>query len=56
MRGAVIDGMNISNSTDIMSKYEVLERFFGYRSFRHGQEDVVDSLMSGRDADRKSVV
>ena len=50
MRGAVIDGMNISNSTDIMSKYEVLERFFGYRSFRRGQEEVVDSLMSGRDA------
>ena len=50
MRGAVIDGMNISNSTDIMSKYEVLERFFGYRSFRRGQEEVVDSLLSGRDA------
>ena len=50
MRGAVIDGMIISNSTDIRSKYEVLERFFGYRSFRRGQEEVVDSLLSGRDA------
>ncbi len=26
----------------------MLERYFGYHSFRRGQEDVVDSLMSGR--------
>ncbi|MBQ3284323.1 MAG: RecQ family ATP-dependent DNA helicase [Ruminococcus sp.] len=31
-------------------KHEILERYFGYRSFRIGQEDVVDALLSGRDA------
>ena len=31
-------------------KREILERYFGYRSFRIGQEDVVDALLSGRDA------
>ena len=31
-------------------KYEILERYFGYRSFRLGQEDIVDALISGRDA------
>ena len=31
-------------------KYEVLERVFGYRSFREGQESVIDALLSGRDA------
>ena len=49
-RSDVIDGMNTEKSTDSMNKYEILERFFGYRSFRRGQEKVVDSLMSGRDA------
>ena len=49
MRSAVIGGMNTGNLVDPMNKYEVLERFFGYSSFRRGQEEVVDSLMSGRD-------
>ena len=50
MQSTVIDGMNHEQSTDTKDKYAVLERYFGYRSFRRGQEDVVDSLMSGRDA------
>ena len=50
MRSTVIDGMNTVQSSDPMNKFEVLERFFGFRSFRRGQEDVVDSLLSGRDS------
>ena len=30
--------------------YDTLEHYFGYRSFRKGQEEIIDSLLSGRDA------
>ena len=30
-------------------KYEVLKRYFGYSSFRNGQEEVVDALLSRQD-------
>lgn len=33
-----------------MDKYGVLSKYFGYPSFRKGQEDMVDCLLSGRDA------
>ena len=33
-----------------MDKISVLERYFGYSAFRKGQEEVVDALLSGRDA------
>ncbi|MBK6087640.1 DNA helicase RecQ [Ruminococcus sp. M6(2020)] len=42
--------MNHAKKADTKDKYAVLERFFGYSSFRRGQEEVVDSLLSGRDA------
>lgn len=32
-----------------MDKYEVLKQFFGYSSFRSGQEKLVDALLSGQD-------
>lgn len=32
-----------------MNKYEVLKAIFGYDTFREGQEDLVDSTISGRD-------
>ena len=50
MHNALFDETNHAKSADAKDKYEVLERYFGYRSFRRGQEDVVDSLLSGRDA------
>lgn len=50
MCSAVVDEMNHAQSADAKDKYAVLERYFGYRSFRRGQEEVVDSLLSGRDA------
>ena len=30
--------------------YDTLERYFGYQSFRQGQEEIINSLLSGRDA------
>ena len=32
-----------------MDKYEVLSEYFGYSSFREGQLNVIDSLLSGQD-------
>ena len=34
----------------MMEKYQVLEKYFGYTEFREGQEPLVDSILSGRDA------
>ena len=34
----------------MMEKYQVLEKYFGYTEFREGQETLVDSILSGRDA------
>ncbi len=32
------------------NKYRILNQYFGYSSFRKGQEEMVDCLLSGRDA------
>ena len=32
-----------------MNKYEILERFYGYREFRPGQESLIDGILGGRD-------
>lgn len=32
-----------------MDKFDVLRKYFGYSSFRKGQEEMVDCLLSGRD-------
>ena len=32
-----------------MDKYDILRRYFGYTSFRGGQEKIIDSILSGRD-------
>ena len=33
-----------------MTKLEILHRFFGYSSFREGQESLIDAILSGCDA------
>jgi ATP-dependent DNA helicase RecQ len=32
-----------------MDKYDVLRQYFGYDSFREGQETLIDAILSGRD-------
>lgn len=32
-----------------MDKLQALEQYFGYTSFRPGQETIVDALLSGQD-------
>ena len=32
-----------------MDKFEILERYYGYREFRPGQEALIDAVLSGRD-------
>lgn len=32
-----------------MNKYDILKQYFGYAAFRSGQEDLIDSILSGRD-------
>ena len=32
-----------------MNKHEILKNYFGYDSFREGQEDLIDAILKGQD-------
>ncbi|WP_044036648.1 DNA helicase RecQ [Clostridium bornimense] len=32
-----------------LNKFEILEKYYGYREFRKGQEEVIDSILQGKD-------
>ena len=34
---------------DLMTKFDILKKYFGYTLFRNGQENIIDSVLSGRD-------
>ena len=34
---------------DNVDKYEVLSEYFGHSTFREGQEEIIDAILSGRD-------
>lgn len=34
----------------MLDKYDCIKKYFGYSSFREGQEEVIDAILSGRDA------
>ncbi len=38
-----------SPTTQGKEKYSILQRYFGYSSFKQGQEDIIDKLLSGQD-------
>ena len=33
----------------VLDKFDVLKKFFGYSSFRGGQEEIIDNILNGRD-------
>ncbi len=42
--------MGMNKEERKQSKYNILKQFYGYDSFREGQEELVDAILDGRDA------
>jgi ATP-dependent DNA helicase RecQ len=41
--------LTIQKRAKQMDKYSILKKYFGYTSFRKGQEEIVDALLNGQD-------
>lgn len=41
--------LEIQGENDIMDKYNILRKYFGYTDFREGQEILIDSILEGQD-------
>lgn len=39
----------MNSNSGMPDKYEILYRYFGYKSFREAQEQIIDNILSGRD-------
>ena len=48
--GIIICSMGYVRGVTIMTdKYEILRKYYGYTSFREGQGEIIDNILSGRD-------
>lgn len=41
---------HISNNSSLQQPSDILQRFFGYNTFRPQQKDIIESILSGKDA------
>ena len=39
----------MQKGADLMDKYKILKKYFGYEQFREGQEVLIDSILQGQD-------
>lgn len=47
-----VNGVNVAQAEVLnleMGAKQVLQETFGYQQFRHGQEEIIDTVLSGRD-------